>query len=78
MYDNITPIDEEDIMHWWGKGGVVPPKVENRKIIISWSKGPFYIDMGAGTIRGTPYHNYSTWMDLYTSNIAQQIANTAV
>jgi hypothetical protein len=27
--------------------------------------------MGAGTVRGTQYHEYSTWLDLYNQNIGK-------
>jgi hypothetical protein len=73
MHDNITPTQSDDILHWWGKSGLVPLNVTDKQIIISWSKGPFYIDMGAGSTRGTQYHDYSTWLDLYNQNIGQHL-----
>lgn len=69
IHNKITYIEPDDILHWWGNTGLLPANVDNRKIIISWSKGPYYIDMGAGNVWGTPYHEYSTWLDLYRINI---------
>lgn len=59
--------------HWWGNKGLLPPGLDNRKIITSFNRGPFYIDMGAGNVQGKPYHEFSTWLDMYNTNIGMQI-----
>jgi hypothetical protein len=29
--------------------------------------------MGAGNIQGKPYHDFSTWLDMYNTNIGMQV-----
>lgn len=66
---NITKIDDDDIMHWWGKTGLLPPGVEDKRIITSHSTGPFYIDKGVGNHMANRYYDYSTWLDIYKVNL---------
>ena len=63
--DISLPVEEDDIIHWWGLTSELEVIKDKPNRIILSNYDVLYLDTGSGNAFSNHYSDYHTWKDIY-------------